>query len=494
MKPVMAYFRQNGILCVIYMDDIYVQADSTLELECQLNFLVSKLESLGFYINYEKSALIPSKQIMFLGFIINSEKMTIQIPDEKSINIKKYGCEILKRMSPSIRDVATLIGLYNSSVPATIYGSLHFKYLEICKIKYLRFKQWNFDESMILDENSRNEIHWWNKHIINSEKPIVRKKPVYNIQTDSSKSGWGGFAEGISVGGNWSSEEATLHINILETKAILLALKSFSKKYDFVNTTIHIQSDNSTAVSYVKHFGGTKSLECNDLAQEIWTWCENRNIWLTISHLAGSKNCLADEASRLDYSERTEWSLDQKIFNDIVRLCNVTPSIDLFASRLNYKLDRYAAWHLDPNATFIDAFSFNWHGEIIYCFPPFCLLSRCIQKILTDGCKGIIIAPIWPTQPWFSQILDIICFRPIILPARKNLLKIDKSTHPLWNRIHLTAFIVSSNCSEREEFLMKQPKLLQLPGSLQQENSMEVYSESGQYFVVKDRQIFPTHL
>ena len=47
------------------------------------------------------------------------------------------------------------------------------------------------------------------------------------MKTDASKKGWGAFCQGIPTGGEWTSEEKENHINILELKAVKLALMSF---------------------------------------------------------------------------------------------------------------------------------------------------------------------------------------------------------------------------------------------------------------------------
>ncbi len=71
----------------------------------------------------------------------------------------------------------------------------------------------------------------------------------------------------------------------------------------------------------------------------------------------------------------------------------MTPSIDLFASRLNHKVDIYCAWNLDPLATYIDAFSLNWKiFDCVYIFCPFSLLSRCIRKIQNDQAQAVVIS------------------------------------------------------------------------------------------------------
>ena len=56
---------------------------------------------------------------------------------------------------------------------------------------------------------------------------------------------------------------------------------------------------------------------------------------------------------------------------------------DLFASRLNHKLQKYVSRFLEPNAIAIDAFSLTWHKTLY--FPLFSLLARIPQKIVEDS-------------------------------------------------------------------------------------------------------------
>lgn len=121
--------------------------------------------------------------------------------------------------------------------------------------------------------------------------------------------------------------------------AVLLGLKSFFSNEE--NCTIVCRSDNTTAVTCINKMGGTKSISCNDVTSQIWAWAENRNIWLTASYIPGVLNLEADFESR-NFSDNTEWGLNPKIFEKIVKTWGL-PDIDLFASRLNYKVDTYAS-------------------------------------------------------------------------------------------------------------------------------------------------------
>ena len=94
----------------------------------------------------------------------------------------------------------------------------------------------------------------------------------------------------------------------------------------------------------------------------------------------------------------------------------------MFASRINYQVPRYVAWHPDPGAHAIDAFSLNWGTEQFYAFPPFSLLGKVIQKIHNDKAHGILIVQHWTTQPWYPQMMKLLVAEPLQLPKRKDML------------------------------------------------------------------------
>ena len=172
-------------------------------------------------------------------------------------------------------------------------------------------------------------------------------------------------------------------------------------------------TDNTTAVAYVNKQGSTRSKPCNTIARDIWMFAIEREIWVTAAHCPGSENCDADEASRV-FDDNTEWSLRQDLFEGICKILG-QPEIDLFASRLNHKVDRYCAWQPDPGAIFIDSLMYDWSQENVYAFPPFSIIHMVIQKWIQDQAEGIIVVPKWPSQPWYTLLNKLIVQQPIMI-------------------------------------------------------------------------------
>ena len=52
-----------------------------------MNLTICLLTALGFKVNFEKSVLLPTQQIKFLGFILDSVTMTLSLPEEGQFHI-----------------------------------------------------------------------------------------------------------------------------------------------------------------------------------------------------------------------------------------------------------------------------------------------------------------------------------------------------------------------------------------------------------------------
>ena len=128
-------------------------------------------------------------------------------------------------------------------------------------------------------------------------------------------------------------------------------------------------------------------------------------------HISGVTNVVADQESR-NFDGSTEWSLNTKVFEDISNIWG-SFQIDLFASRLNYKVQDYVSWKPDPGAKFVNAFHMNWANSYFYCFPPSSVIASCLQKIKFQEATGVILIPLWQTQPWFTTLLHLLIDRPL---------------------------------------------------------------------------------
>ena len=158
-------------------------------------------------------------------------------------------------------------------------------------------------------------------------------KPEASIESDAYISGWGAVCQGVATGGRWTSEEAGLHINLLELQAIFLALQSFLK--DKTKVAVLVRTDNCIALAYLNKMGSPMRSPLCWIALEIWEWCLLCQICPHAEYLAGKDNVLADWESC--HHDSSDWQLLQSVFEVINHLLGPF-TIDLFASRTNTQL------------------------------------------------------------------------------------------------------------------------------------------------------------
>ena len=145
--------------------------------------------------------------------------------------------------------------------------------------------------------------------------------------------------------GTWSLPESKLHINLLELKAVFLALKEFQNLC--CNKTVLVATDNTTVVAYIDKEGGMKSGSLCALLWRILSWCTRKQVTLRARHIPGRLKVIADKLSRLGQTIQTEWSLHPEIFQAICSRWH-QPQVDLFATRFNNKLPQFVSPVPDP--------------------------------------------------------------------------------------------------------------------------------------------------
>ena len=88
----------------------------------------------------------------------------------------------------------------------------------------------------------------------------------------------------------------------------------------------------------------------------------------------------------------------------------------LFASRTNHQLPWFYSYKPDPEAEAINALIQPRAGEIGYAFAPFNLVARCLRKVIHEGATITLVCPVWPTQPWYTQLLQLVVAPPLSFP------------------------------------------------------------------------------
>ena len=215
---------------------------------------------------------------------------------------------------------------------------------------------------------------WWHEKRRASGVPLP-VPPSSLLLRNTFMTGWVALLQDLTSVEIWTEEELNLHVNILEMKAVQLALNVFR---DWImGESVVLMSNSATMMAYIKKLGTVSRVMCN-LAQEILTWAEQFATW----YILAKKNIIANQFSHLDQVLPTNWSLLPWLFNAVCREYG-HPLINLLATRANAKVPLYVSPILDPFQNSLDDLN-------TYASLPFTLLRQILSRVL------ILVAPFWP--------------------------------------------------------------------------------------------------
>ena len=117
-----------------------------------------------------------------------------------------------------------------------------------------------------------------------------------------------------------------------------------------------------------------------------------------------------------------EFYLDRDLFVYILKMLQVQPTLDVFASRDTAQLSRYMSWYPDNQAVAQDALLHHW-DEISYLFPPIPLLPKVLRLVREQGIRAVLICPWWPSALWWPVVTEMMLGPPLPLPHYRAVLK-----------------------------------------------------------------------
>ncbi|CAD6208818.1 GSCOCG00003625001-RA-CDS, partial [Cotesia congregata] len=255
LKPVINYLRLKGFLSIVYLDDFLCLGDSIEECSENLWQTIKLLESLGFIVNFEKSNLEPGTRCKYLGFILNSFAMRVELPQDKKISMQLQIENLKKKKTIKIRDFAKVVGSIVACCPAVEYSLLHCRLFERAKVQALSKSGGCFEASMEIPRFTLEDWDWWLKVLPNASKKI-------------------------------------------RNSCLILALKYFVTELRGINILLMV--DNTTTMAYINRMGGVRYSDLHKLACEFWNWCESRQLWVHATYIPSKENVEADYSSRID--------------------------------------------------------------------------------------------------------------------------------------------------------------------------------------------------
>ena len=215
--------------------------------------VVDLTQSLGWIINQEISELKPTQVFSFVGYEYHLDSALVKPTQERWLKLQDLILRLKSKHALTARCLMSLIGLLASTEKMVPEGRLHMSPFQFHHKEHWIYPQ-SLDSLLPWTETISAHLDWWqNPSNVMRGADLHPKDHSIQLFTDASNEGWGAHLDQSSTKGLWSDREKKVHINVLELKAVSLALGSFKDQCQ--NQTVLVATDNSTVVAYINKQG-----------------------------------------------------------------------------------------------------------------------------------------------------------------------------------------------------------------------------------------------
>ena len=447
---VTAYLHRQGVSVIPYLDDWLVHQPNRQILLRHQALLIDTLDLVGFILNGKKSELDLTQDLQFLGIHLRLELGRALLPESKAGEIVACARLLSSLKVLNYSQVSHLMGSLNWASGLIPLGRL-----------YLRPLQRHFHSLGLTNRFTPPRIRLCGP----CQPTAAMAGPTFSYLRNPDPPLSGGLhnLHGRLQSGLGRSHGGFQDFGYLDPYRPQAPHQLSGAQGGYLRPTAlgssasgppghgcHGQFD--SGFIYQKQ-GGTRSTSLLRLTVELFLWLESQDIIVRARHIPGCLNVIADHLSRPNQPIPTEWSLHPEIVKRIFRFWG-TPEVDMFATLSNSHLPRFMSPVPEPRALAVDALSQDWQGRSMYMFPPFPLLSKVVQKLRsTQVAEVILVAPWWPSQPWFPHLLRLCVEHPLFLPYRQDLLsQQDQKYISDGKSFHLHVWRLSCDTTKQQAF------------------------------------------
>ena len=299
-RAVCFLMQQQGHTVLAYVDDFCGVAPTLQEAVSAFSAFEGLCSKLGLKLAPEKSSF-PSTLMEWLGFIFDSQNMTITIPQSKLAEIVDLARTWTYRKRATRHDLQVLAGklMYVSHcvIPARKFMSRVLAALRSApSTGYVG-----------VDCELRRDVTWFVDYATSCNGKVLLQQalPSFRIECDACLEGGGGFSDSHYYSVIFSQgEKEGRHISQLEAINIVVALKTLLPP-DLSSHHVVVVTDN-IASAHVLNSGRTRDYVMAACARELWLIAALRNLIISVEHAPGETLVLADALSRRSMSPHHE--------------------------------------------------------------------------------------------------------------------------------------------------------------------------------------------
>lgn len=414
--------RRRGIPTLPFVDDFLLVLGPSVHRGWQVLSLVdSLLLRLGLSRHPTKGSWFPTQSLTHLGVHVDTVRGLFTVPASKLASLRHRAALVLQyarshRRWVSKRSLASFVGLAVSlSLPLpsvrlwtrALYDVMAQRQGWSCDVRLTHAAFRDLDRFTHLSA-SLPEL---------AGTPLWPSNPDQTMATDASRLGWGAtLGPHLLARGSWRPHQQLEHITTLELRAVLYGVEAFLPHLR--NSTVDLWVDN-TAVMHSLNTWRSRSRHMMPVLQRIHKLCVTNHITLfgRVRYVETSRNVVADALSRV--LDRSDWALDPELVDRLMALWGL-PDVDVFASANNAVVPTFFSAFHDPLSAGVNGLAQPWHPfRRLWLNPPWDLLPRVLSKLAAERCAATVIAPYWPSAPWWPAITTLAC-EWHLLPAHQH--------------------------------------------------------------------------
>ena len=176
-----------------------------------------------------------------MGYEYHLDSALVKPTQERWLKLQDLILRLKSKHVLTARCLMSLIGLLASTEKMVPEGRLHMRPFQFHLKEHWRYPQ-SLDNLLPWTEAIAAHLDWWeNPPNVMKGADLHPKDHSIQLFTSASNKGWGAHLDQNSTKGLWSDREKRLHINVLELKAVSLALLSRSNQVQSTEWSLHPQ-------------------------------------------------------------------------------------------------------------------------------------------------------------------------------------------------------------------------------------------------------------
>ena len=291
---------REGHAVLAYVDDFCGIHSSPHRAQAAYAAFTALTKTLGLKLADDKCAP-PSSRMEWLGFVFDTQEMTITLPPEKLGEIIGLATAWSAKRRASRHDLQSLAGKLNH-ISQCILPARKFMGRILAALRSAPLSGW-----IPVDDHLRRDVAWFVRYARQCNGRLLLRDtlPTYEIQCDACLEGGGGFSSthyySVLIPKPMTEEH---HISRLEAINIVLAIKTLVPA-NMRSTEIVITTDNSAAM-HTLNTGKTRDPVLAACSRELWLFAAVRELRITVNHAPGATLVLADALSRRHKAQEYE--------------------------------------------------------------------------------------------------------------------------------------------------------------------------------------------